>query len=80
MLLQGLHHIYKSSPYLLEFYERKKKGKKAGKVRIAIARKVFTAIYHMLRNGTDFYWIDRAGQKKKLKEYEDYLKKLGKIA
>lgn len=76
MLLQGLTHIYKSSDYLYNFYIRKKKGKKAGKVRIAISRKVFTAIYHMLKNNIYFYWTKKDLHDKKMKQY---IKKLAKM-
>jgi transposase len=80
MLLQGLTHTYKSSEYLYDFYKRKKKGKKAGKVRIAIARKVFVSIYHMLKNKTYFYWIDKDNHKKKMEDYEKFLNKKKKCA
>ena len=75
MLLQGLHHIYKSSKYLYNFYNRKKRGKKAGKVRIAIARKIFVGIYHMLKGDRYFYWIDNKGYRRKIKEYKTFLTK-----
>lgn len=80
MLLQGLQHVCDSSPYLSKYYERKKKGTKAGKVRIAIARKVFTAIYYMLKDNKDFYWADRIGQERKMREYNKFLNKLEKAA
>jgi len=80
MLLQGLQHVCDSSPYLSKYYEKKKKGTKAGKVRIAVARKVFTAIYHMLKNNKDFYWADRTGQERKMREYNKFLNKLEKVA
>ena len=80
MLLQGLTHTYKSSEYLYDFYKQKKKGKKAGKVRIAIARKVFVSIYHMLKNKTYFYWIDKDNHKKKMEDYEKFLNKKKKCA
>jgi transposase len=80
MLLQGLAHVYKSSPYLYDFYKRKKKGKKVGKVRIAIARKVFTSIYHMLKNNTYFYWMDNKNHKTKMEDYKKFLLKKEKCA
>lgn len=80
MVLQGLHHVYKSSPYLLRFYINKCKGKKAGKVRIAIARKLFQGIYHMLKNDTYFYWADFNIYKRKKEEYGKILKKFPKSA
>lgn len=80
MILQGLHHMYKSSPYLYKFYMKKRKGKKPGKVRIAIARKLFQGIYHMLKEKTYFYWTDHKGHKRKMEEYEKILKKLPETA
>jgi len=76
MLLQGLAHAYKSSPYLLSIYERKIKSKKAGKVRIAIARKIFTSIFHMLKNDKHYYWKDNYTYNNKKKEYEIFIRKL----
>lgn len=75
MLLQGLTHVYKSSPYLKQFYLRKSKGKGKGKIRIAIARKIFSAIYQMLKHDKPYYWKDNEGAQKKKNEYEKFLKK-----
>ena len=76
MLLQGLPHVYKSSEYLNSFYLRKKgSGKKAGKARIAVARKTFTHIYQMLKKDEYFRWMDPKNHEKKMKEYRAFLKR-----
>lgn len=44
-LIQGLNHFRNSSPYIEEFYTEKRKGKSAGKVRMAVCRKIISYIY-----------------------------------
>lgn len=76
MLMQGIHHAYKSSPYLNCLFSRVKgKKRKAGKARVAVARKIFQAIYHMLRKGEYFYWKDEKNHQVKIAAYENFLKK-----
>jgi hypothetical protein len=74
MLLQGMIHIYNSSDYLIDFYNRKR-GRRAGKVRVAIARKIFTYIYQMLKKDKYYRWIDPKNHGKKMKEYRSFLER-----
>ena len=74
MLLQGLMHIYKSSDYLQDFYTRKK-GRRAGKARIAIARKTFTYMYQMLKKNEYFRWMDIKNHARKMNEYRSFIRR-----
>jgi transposase len=80
MLLQGIYHSYKSSPYLYSFFQRKTKGKKTGKVRIAVARKIFAGIFHMLKKDTHYYWIDTETYNKKKSDYDRFINNMKKSA
>ncbi len=75
LLSQGLMHIYKSYDYYINFYNKKRNGKSAGKVRIAIARKIFSVIYKMLTNDEHFKWINAKNHDRKMKEYKYFLEK-----
>ena len=75
LICQSLIHVYKSSDYLYDFYQSKRKGKKAGEARIAVARKAFTMIYQMLKNDKYYKWMDHIGYKRKTKEYNKFLEK-----
>jgi transposase len=76
MLLQGLMHIYNSSEYLHNFY-KSKRGRRAGKVRVAIARKTFTYIYQMLKKDEYFRWMDIKNHARKMNEYRSFLGRKG---
>lgn len=83
MLVQGIHHAYRSSAYLFNIFNRIKSKKKAGKARVAIARKIFEAIYYMLKKGEYFYWTHKDNHEKKMNQYKKFLQKkekLGKTA
>ena len=80
LLLQGLRHIYNSSEYLLKFYQSKRGAKRAGKARVAIARKTFTYIYQMLKKDEYFRWMDAKNHARKMNEYRSFLKKKEKEA
>ena len=75
LLTQPLHHAYRSSMYLLDFYERKKITRNVGRARIAVAHKIITAIYHMLKEQKYFYWMDDKNHNKKMAVYNSFLKK-----
>ncbi len=79
MLMQGIQHSYKSSTYLFNIFVRIKGKKKAGKARVAIARRIFEAIYNMLKKGEYFYWRCEENHKKKVTEYKRFLKKKEKL-
>lgn len=81
MLLQGLVHVIKSSNYLENFYIYKRGGsKKAGKARVAVARKTFTYMYQMLKKKEYFRWRDPKNHERKIVEYRSFLKRRGKQA
>ena len=74
MLLQGLMHIYNSGDYLQNFYKRKRGGRRAGKARVAIARKTFTYMHQMLKKNEYFRWMDIKNHARKMNEYRSFLK------
>ncbi len=75
LLIESVIH-FKSCDKFKTFYDKKKSGKSAGKVRIALVRKVLVAIYHMLKKEEYFYYIDNNSHHIKLDLYEKYLKKV----
>jgi len=75
LLLQGLMHIYNSSDYLLKFYKSKRGGSRAGKARVAIARKTFTYMYQMLKKDEYFRWMDIKNHARKMSKYRSFLKR-----
>ena len=90
LLLQGLRHIYNSSEYLLKFYKskravvathrRRRGANRAGKARVAVARRTFTYIYQMLKKDEYFRWMDGKNHARKMSEYRSFLKKKEKEA
>lgn len=74
-LIQGLNHIVNSNDRILSFYNRKKVGKSAGKVRIAVVRKTLVAIYKMLKNKEYYHFRNKELHDKKMHEYERFLEK-----
>ena len=68
LLLQGLRHVHSTEGRMKEFRERKIKGKSKGKVRIALARKVFVAIYHMVKNKELYNEMNELNYFRKLEE------------
>ena len=80
MLMQGIWHTYNSNPYLSSVFFRIKGGKKkSGKARVAVARKIFQGIFNMLKKGEYFYWKDDKNHQKKVRGYENFLKKRQKM-
>lgn len=79
LLIQSLQHFKNVSPKLNDFYDRKRIGKSAGKVRMAVVRKMFVAIYYMLRDNKYFYYYNEDSHKKKLEEYEKELSKFDNL-
>lgn len=75
LLIESINHFRLCDKYA-QFYDKKKIGKSVGKVRIAMVKKVLTAIYHMLRKEEYFYYIDNKSHHTKLTSYENYLKKI----
>jgi len=74
-LIQCICHFKAGSKKIEEFYNRKIQGKPAGKVRMAVARKMMVAIFHMLKKNELYYYTDKKKHEQKVKEYENFLKK-----
>jgi transposase len=74
LLIESINH-FRTCDKFGNFYERKKKGKSAGKVRVAVARKVMVTIYYMLKRNIDFYYLDKKNHSSKLMVYERFLGK-----
>ena len=70
LLIQSLQHFKNVSPKLNDFYNKKRIGKSAGKVRMAVVRKMFVAIYYMLRDKKYFYYYNEVSHMKKINEYK----------
>lgn len=74
MLLQGIAHTWWHPGPIQDFRERKIKGKSNSKVRIAVARKIMVAMFHMLTNEELYHGMKESNYMKKIKEFEKYLK------
>ena len=79
-LSQSVNHFAVASDYLTSFYERIKKGKKAGIYRMAIIRKVLVGVYYMLKRKKQFYWLDENNYNRKLNEMRRDINRLKKSA
>ena len=55
---------------LVDFYQRKKKEKGAGKAICATARKLLAVIFVMLTRDLDYWFLEERLYQKKLKELE----------
>ena len=75
LLLQGLGHFRDESPYLSEFYWRLRKGKGACRARMAVARKMFVAIFYMLKKREYYRYMNEVLHDRKMREYELFLEK-----
>lgn len=73
MLLQKLHHTWQHESPTMKFRERKKSERKNnGKIRIAIARKIITAMYYMLRDRKPYKYLIETNYNTKLKELKKH--------
>ncbi len=54
VLLEAVPHAVKKDPKLWRFYSKMYKLKGSGKAKVATARKLLVAIYHMLKNNTPY--------------------------
>jgi transposase len=75
LLVQSIQH-FRSCKKFNCFYEKKSNGKSKGKVRVALARKVMVAIYHMLKKKELFYYTEKNSHERKQMEYKRILKKV----
>jgi len=73
-ILQGLEHIVRGNESFLRFKDRHAQ-KRSNKVRAAIVRKTFVAMYYMLRNDSQYKYFNERIYKRKRKELERILEK-----
>jgi Transposase and inactivated derivatives len=71
-ILQGLEHIVHGNEGFQKFRERHA-SKKANKVRAAIVRKTFVAMYYMLKNDEPYRFMDTRIYSRKTREIEKIL-------
>ena len=76
LLTQSVLHFVKDEGYIKNFYERVKVGKSAGKVRIAVIRKILASAFNMLKKNEIYYWVDKEAYERKLREYRGGLEKI----
>ena len=69
LLSQSLNHFRDGNPKLNKWYTKKYTHKAAGKIRMAILRKVITEIYQMLKKKEYHYFRENQKHKVKIKEY-----------
>lgn len=75
LMLQSINHFRRESLLIDKFYRRLKKGKGGCKARIAVARKMFVAIYFMLRKRECYRYMNKKLHDKKMREYKRFLVK-----
>ncbi len=73
LMTESIKHFIDSSDRLHKFYFEKRKGKNAGKVRVAVMRKIIVIIYNMLKENKMYYYTDEKNHAAKLKQYESAL-------
>ncbi len=73
-IIQGINHFAMSTAPLRRFKEQKLKGKKSGVVRVAMARKMMTALYCMLKRKEIYRNVRQDIYRRKLKEIDSILK------
>jgi transposase len=69
LMTESIKHFIDSSDRLYNFYFKKRIGKSAGKVRVAVMRKVIVIIYNMLKRNTLYYYTDAKNHAAKVKQY-----------
>jgi transposase len=75
LMLQSINHFRKESSFIDQFYWRLRKGKGACKARTAVARKMFVAMYYMLRDRQYYRYMNKKLHDKKMREYQRFLGK-----
>lgn len=73
LMTESVKHFVDSSDRLYSFYFTKRKGKSAGKVRVAVMRKIVVIIYNMLKNDTLYHYTDAKNHAAKLKQYKSVI-------
>jgi len=75
LMLQSINHFRRESLFIDKFYRRLKKGKGGCKARIAVVRKMFVAIYFMLKEREYYRYMNKKLHDKKILEYKMFLAK-----
>jgi transposase len=75
LLTQSVPHFAKAGEHMGGFYARMRKGKSAGKARIALIRKMLVSVYYMLVRGERYHWVDAEQHARKLGEMERQLRR-----
>ena len=73
LMTESVKHFIDSSKKMHRFYFEKRKGKSAGKVRVAVMRKMIVIVYNMLKNDAFYYYTDAKNHAAKMKQYESVL-------
>ncbi|MFC1669441.1 IS110 family transposase [Spirochaetota bacterium] len=73
LMTESIKHFVDSSGRMNRFYLQKRKGKSAGKVRVAVMRKIIVIIYNMLKRKQLYYYTDVKNHAAKLKTYESII-------
>jgi transposase len=79
LILQGMNHFVKDDSPVAKSYNRIKKSKGACKARVASVRKIFVIIYYMLINREYYRYMNKKLHDRKMRDYENFLKR-NKIA
>jgi transposase len=74
LMTESVKHFIDSSDKMHSFYFAKRKGKTAGKVRVAVMRKMLVIIYKMLTRNELYYYRDKKNHDKKLRDYAAFIK------
>ena len=80
LLLQSMNHFKKENPFIDRFYGRLKKGKGAGRARVAVIRKMLVTMFFMLREREYYRYMNPILHERKMKEYRRFLEKNRRIA
>jgi transposase len=75
LMLQSINHFRRESLFIDKFYRKLKKGKGGCKSRIAVVRKMFVAIYFMLREREYYRYMNNKLHDKKMRKYRRFLAK-----
>jgi transposase len=70
ILTQSVIHLWNAGDHINKFYSRVKVGKSAGKVRIAVIRKMIVSAYYMLRKNQKYRGVDTEWYRKKIRDHK----------
>lgn len=76
LLTQSVKHFGMIGPHLGAFHRRVQVGKSAGKVRIAMIRKILVSAYHMLKKHETCYWFDPDLYERKLVKFRSEIARI----